>query len=86
MLQEHIAQAKEANQAARNLKTREECLEKGRWENALKAIEEDRRRVKDRCEKEKKTRQIAPQKAWGGGAVGTRTGSESPWNSSNDEF
>ena len=86
VLKEHIAQVKEAIQAARNLKNREERVEKGRWENALRAIEEDRRRVRDRCEKEKEARQSAPEKAWGGGTVGTRTGNESPWNSSSDEF
>lgn len=80
MLQEHIAQVKEAIQATRNLKGREECLEKGRWENALRASEADRQRVKERCEKEKGARQ-----AWGGGAVGTRTGSESPLSSSDDD-
>jgi len=84
-LQEHIAQVKEAIQAARNLKNREECLEKGRWENALRASEADRRRVKERCEREKGARQSAPEKAWGGGAIGTRTGSESPLSFSDGE-
>ena len=85
VLQEHLAQVKEATQAARNLKNREQCLEKGRREEVLKKIEADRRRVKKRCEKEKESRQSAPQNACDG-VVGTRSRNEGPRNVSDDEF
>ena len=81
VLQDSLAHIKKSIQTARNLKNREECLEKGRRENALNKIEADRRRVKERCKKEKEARQTTPVGAWGGGAVGTRTGNEVPWSS-----
>ena len=83
-LQDSLAHVKKSLQIARNLENREECLEKGRRENALRKIEADRRRVKERCKKEKEARQNAPERTWGGGAVGTRTGNEVPWSSSDD--
>jgi hypothetical protein len=82
VLQDHLAQVKKDIQATRNLKNREECQEKGRRENALRAFEEDRRRVKERCEKEKTRFQHVPQRA----GSGIRSGSESLSNSSDDEF
>lgn len=85
VLQDSLAHIKKSIQIARNLKNREECLEKGRRENALRKIEADRRRVKERCKKEKQARQNAPEDAWGGGAVGTRSGDEVPWSSDDDD-
>ena len=83
VLQDYLADIEKSIQTARNLKNREECLEKGRRENALRKIEADRRRVKERCQKEKEARQNAPpQNARGGGVVGTRT---IPWSSSSDD-
>jgi hypothetical protein len=88
VLRDHIARLKEDIQAIRNLKNREECMEKGRRENALRAFEEDRRRVKERREKEKETIQSPPQEAWGAGVVGSRStrGNESPLSYPDDEF
>lgn len=79
MLQDSLAQSKESLETTRNLTNREACLEKGRRENALRKIEEDRRRVKERCEKEKEARRNAPQDE---GAVGRRTGNAGPNSSS----
>jgi len=77
VLQDHLAQIKKCIQSTRNLKNREACLEKGRRENALRKIEADRRRVKERCEKEKEERRSAPQSV-----AGTETGTASPSNTS----
>ena len=85
VLQDHLVQVKEAIQATRNLKNREQCLEKGRREEVLKKIEADRRRVKARCEKEKEVRQSAPQNAWDG-VVGTQSRNEGARNVSDDKF
>ena len=82
MLQDSLAYVKGSIQTTRNLTNRETCLEKGRRENALRKIEEDRRRVKERCEKEKEARRSAPQDAWDQGVVGTRTGNAGPNSSS----
>ena len=89
MLQDHIAQVKGAIQVARKIKVRKEYQEKGRWENALRAIEGDRQQVKERCEKEKEARRRGPENPRGGGDTGNRTGRESPLSScssENDEF
>ena len=83
VLQDNLAHIQKSIRTTRNLESREECLEKGRREDALRKIEADRRRVKERCEKEKEERQNAPQNERGGGVVGTRTGTASPpWSSS----
>jgi hypothetical protein len=85
VLQDCLAHIGQSIQTTRNLQNREACLEKGRREDALRKIEADRRRVKERCEKEKEARQNAPQNARGGGVVGTRTGNASEWTSSSSD-